>query len=260
MAAVFSLLLIIFISIVITKIATVALIHTGLSKETAQFQARSALTGVGFTTDESEKVVNEPLRRRILMILMIVGNAGIVTAMASLILTYVQTEEQISIWWRTFIILGGVTLLWFVAISRSLNKALSWMIERLLKKYTKLAIYDFNSLLHLAKDYRVDEFYVEDSDWVANEKLQDLELAREGLLILGIERTSGEYIGTPGGTTEVYPGDKLIIYGRAKNIMELDERRKGRSGDKSHYQSVRVQKHVEKVQETSTPKSQPSHE
>jgi K+/H+ antiporter YhaU regulatory subunit KhtT len=253
MGAVFSLLLIVFISIVITKIATVALIHTGLSKETAQFQARSALTGVGFTTNESERLVNDPVRRRILMLLMIVGNAGIVTAMASLILTYVNTGEEVSIWWKTIVIVLGVGGLWFVAVSRTVNAALAWLISKLLKKYTKLSVHDFTSLLHLAKDYRVDEFLVEEQDWVANESLQNLQLAEEGLLVLGIERASGEYIGTPGGHTDIMAGDKLIIYGRAQNIIDLDNRRKGRSGDKSHFKSVRVQKHVEKIQEEPDP-------
>jgi len=33
---------------------------TGLSRESARFQARSALTGGGFTTTESEAVVRHP--------------------------------------------------------------------------------------------------------------------------------------------------------------------------------------------------------
>lgn len=38
------------LSLLITRIATNALSVTGLSRETARFQARSAFTGVGFTT------------------------------------------------------------------------------------------------------------------------------------------------------------------------------------------------------------------
>ncbi|NOK57506.1 MAG: potassium transporter TrkA [Chloroflexi bacterium AL-W] len=90
MLAIISLLLVITISIVITRIATIALTHTGLSKESARFQARSAFTGAGFTTNESESVVNHPIRRRIVLLLMLLGNAGIVTAVSSLILTFVN--------------------------------------------------------------------------------------------------------------------------------------------------------------------------
>ena len=68
MIAIFSLLLVLVLSLLITRIATIALTYTGLSRQSAKFQARSAFTGVGFTTSESEKVVNHPVRRRVLLI------------------------------------------------------------------------------------------------------------------------------------------------------------------------------------------------
>ncbi|WP_419193904.1 hypothetical protein [Novipirellula herctigrandis] len=42
-----------------------------MSKDLAQFQTLSAFTGAGFTTNESEDIVNHPLRRRIMMYLML---------------------------------------------------------------------------------------------------------------------------------------------------------------------------------------------
>lgn len=60
------------LSLVITGVTTVALTMTGLSEEAARFQARSAFTGTGFTRNEAESVVNHPVRRRAIMLLMIV--------------------------------------------------------------------------------------------------------------------------------------------------------------------------------------------
>jgi len=57
MIAILSLLLIVTLSVLVTRTAAVALTHTGLTRETARFQARSAFTGAGFTTMESEQVV-----------------------------------------------------------------------------------------------------------------------------------------------------------------------------------------------------------
>ena len=74
MISIVSLLVVIFVSILITRIATIALTHTGLTKESAKFQARSAFSGAGFTTSESELVVNHPVRRRIVMFLILIGN------------------------------------------------------------------------------------------------------------------------------------------------------------------------------------------
>ena len=42
------------LALVVTHTASVALILTGLSRDVARFQARSAFTGFGHTTPESE--------------------------------------------------------------------------------------------------------------------------------------------------------------------------------------------------------------
>jgi len=56
-------LIVLALSLVLTRVATVALAMTGLSHEVAKFQARSAFTGTGFTTREAENVVDHPVRR-----------------------------------------------------------------------------------------------------------------------------------------------------------------------------------------------------
>jgi hypothetical protein len=61
----------------------VSLTLTGMARPAARFQARSALTGAGFTTSESEAVLQHPVRRRIIMIRMLVGGLGVATSMAS---------------------------------------------------------------------------------------------------------------------------------------------------------------------------------
>ncbi|OEU55154.1 MAG: hypothetical protein BA871_01975 [Desulfuromonadales bacterium C00003096] len=72
-------LLLIFISALVIRAAAIALMMTGMSEKRARFQALSAFTGTGFTTKEAELVVNNPLRRRIISWVMILGNVGIVT-------------------------------------------------------------------------------------------------------------------------------------------------------------------------------------
>ena len=93
MVAIISLLIVIILSVLVTRVAAIALIHTGLSKESARFQSRSAFTGAGFTTNESESVVNHPVRRRILMLLILLGSAGVISVISSLILSLISVEE-----------------------------------------------------------------------------------------------------------------------------------------------------------------------
>lgn len=93
---VMSLLVVLVLSLIITRVATIALMQTGLTRESAPFQARSALTGAGVTTNESERVVNHPIRRRVVMWLMLVGNGGLVLVAALLILILGGGGDQVS--------------------------------------------------------------------------------------------------------------------------------------------------------------------
>lgn len=242
MIAIISLLIVVFLSILITRIATIALTHTGMTRESARFQARSAFSGAGFTTTESEMVVNHPVRRKIVMILILIGNAGIVAAMSSLILTFVQKGDTSTITVRTVILVSGVVFLWGFASSKWVDRRLSNMINFLLKRYTDLNVTDYASLLHLTGEYRLAELRIEKDDWLDGKKLAETQLGREGINVLGIKRTDGTYIGSPTGATMTRRGDCLVIYGRVADIKALDNRKEGRSGDIEHQKAVKVQK------------------
>lgn len=243
MLSVLSLLIVLIVSILVTKVATVALTHTGLSRESARFQARSAFTGVGFTTSEAERVVSHPVRRRILMVLMLLGNAGIVTAVSSLILTFVrENDNEFSFFARIAAITVGITILWVLASSATVDRWLSRLIGWALKNWSHLDTRDYAGLLHLSGEYQVQELEVDASDWMAGRCLKDLKLADEGVLILGIQRQDGRYVGAPTKNTRIKQGDVLIIYGREETLKELDRRHAGAQGEQEHRQSVSRQK------------------
>jgi len=248
MIAIFSLLLVLVFSLLITRVATIALTYTGLSRQAAKFQARSAFTGVGFTTTESEKVVNHPVRRRILMMMMLVGNAGIVTVISALILGFIQLPGVGSAVMRALLLAAGVALLVTLSMSSWMDQKLSKAISWALGKYTDLDIKDYASILHLAGEYSIHEVYVEPRDWMADRSLQGLKLSEEGVLVLGIVHSDGNFLGTPRGDTEVKPSDTLILYGRTSDIAELDRRRKGPGGNIQHAEAVAAQKIKKKAQ------------
>lgn len=225
MIAMLSVLIVLTISLLVTKIATVALIHTGLSSESARFQARSAFTGAGFTTTETEQVVNHPVRRRIIMLLMLLGNAGIVTVIGSLVLGFAyDRSEGPGLLPRLGVLAAGVLVLWLIARSRLVDRWLSFVISRALKRWTSLEVADYAALLHLRGDYRVGELKVVAGDWMEGRTLEEMELRSEGVNVLGIERPDGSYIGTPRGRTQVDAGDVLLVYGRGESIARVDAR------------------------------------
>lgn len=188
MVAAISLFLIVTLSALITKIASIALIHTGLSAESAKFQARSAYTGAGLSTKETELIMNHPVRRKIVYNLMLIGNAGIVTVMSSLILTFVLPETTASRLYGLLIIVVGLTGLWFAIRSNWVDRGLSRMISSMLRRYTDLQVQDFEAVLHLKNDYKISEANVDSDGWMCNRTLQELNLREEGITILGVYR------------------------------------------------------------------------
>ena len=253
MVAIISLLVILILSMTVVRVATVALTLTGLSKELARFQARSAFSGTGFTTSESERVIQHPVRRRIIMMLMLVGNAGIITAMGSLILTFVNVREAenptATFWLRMIIIVAALTVLWTVASSRWLDRWMTYWIAKALKRWTTLEARDYAGLLHLTGDYVVVELQVQQDDWMTERTLDKLNLMDEGILVLGIEKPDGNYLGAPRGSTKLEVNDRVVLYGHQDTIANLDERRAGHSGNWEHVKAVEQHHRVRAAEE-----------
>lgn len=188
------------LSILVTRIAEVALRHTGLARQTARFQARSAFSGAGYNTSESEQVVNHPVRRRIVLTLMLLGNAGIVTAVSSLMLVFVaKGEEGLPLGYEVPLLIGGLVALWVFATSRWVDRMLSRLVGWAVKRFTHLEVSDYEGLLHLAGDYRIVELPVQPSSWLDGSPLSDARPVREGVLVLRIVIRSGGWLGTPAG-------------------------------------------------------------
>lgn len=238
MIAIFSLFTVAVLSLLVTRIAAMALMFTGLSHEAARFQARSAFSGVGFTTSESELIMAHPVRRRIIMILMLLGNIGIATVVATVMVSLLSTATSEN-WLRNILLfVGGLSLLWIIAVShfveRNLNRIIAWG----LKKWTRLEITDYVAVLHLQNEFAVWEIKVEANDWLAGKTLIEAGLSREGVLILGIQRQSGIYIGAPQGISKIHVGDVLVMYGPMGRLEELDRRQHGGSGDQAHQDAI----------------------
>jgi len=242
-AAFIAVLITIAVSLLITRVGTTALVHTGLSREVARFQARSAFFGVGFTTSEAESVVNHPVRRRIVLWLVLLGNAGIVTVLASVVLS-VSSDRGITLP-RIGLLAGGLVVLTLLSRTRAIDR----VIDAALNRWTDLDVRDYADLLRLTGDFSVAELKVEDGDWLAEQTLGDLHLRDEGVVVLGITRTTGRWIGAPDGHTVLHAGDRLVVYGREDRVCELDERRGDATGDAAHAAAVAEQERLEAAEE-----------
>ena len=225
MVSVVSLLLVTALSMLVIRVGSIAFSMTGLSEEVAQFQSLSAFSGTGFTTDEAESIVKDPARRRIASLLIRLGSIGVVSAMATLLLSFIGAGQAAP--GRLLVLLLGAGVLLGLARSRDFNRVLTRLIERSLARYSTLELRDYADLLHLHEDYRIVEVEVEDDAWLANHAIGDLDLAAEGVLVLGVEPSGGAYIGAPPADLQIRPGDLIVLYGRNHRLHELSGRASG---------------------------------
>lgn len=233
------LLTIVMISIVVTRVATVALTATGVSEELARFQARSAFSGVGFTTGEAERMTNHPVRRRIILMCMLAGNAGLVTAVASIVFAVVRTNDTTSALLRGGMLVAGLLLMYGLTRSSRVESALRSAIERALRRWTELEVRDYESMLAITGDYTVMEIEVDEGDWIAEHPLGDLDLPDEGVLVLGVQRGGGRFLGAPSPEVVAEPGDTVILYGRSEAVRDVSGRVGGVAGEEQHEASKR---------------------
>lgn len=234
MASIVPVIAVVLISMLINRFATIALSLTGMSREEARFQARAAMSGVGLTTPRPDDIVAHPVRRKIVFWLMIVGSAGIVTGIASLVLSFRGGAAG----QKAGILIGGLLALWLISrtgpVDRALTRGIGWILTR-----RGFGVRDYGTLLGLTGDYSVAELVVRPEDWIANRTLRELRLRDEGVVVMGINRTGQGYIGAPGAEETVRPDDTLVLYGQEERIAELDRRRRGAEGDAAHAEACR---------------------
>jgi TrkA-C domain len=186
MIAVLSLLIIASVTLLIGRVATLALTATGMPREAARFQARSALTGVGFTTSESEYVFGHPVRRRIVMELMFVGPIGIIASSGTLIAAMATASGARQATTRMAALAVGLLVLVVGSRSRWVDRHLTSVLALIVRRTTHLDVRDYAKMLRLAGDYEIAELRVEPGDWLAGRTLAEADLPHEGILVLGI--------------------------------------------------------------------------
>lgn len=258
MIAIVTLLLVLALSMIVTRIASVALVHTGLGREAARFQARSALTGVGFTTSESEGIVGHPVRRRIVSSLMLFGSVGFVTATSTVLLSFVDIGSGMGMSMgiagghsdapdpetarralrNLGLLIGGIASLWWLSTSAWVDRHLCRWISWGLNRWSDVDARDYARLLHLREDYGVTELRLGSDDWLVGQTVGDARLGDEGVIVLGVECPGSNFIGAPPAGTELRDGDLLILYGRTPRIAEIDARLRGSPGEQAHHEAV----------------------
>lgn len=211
------------VALLVVRIGAAALVLTGLSTDTARFQAYSAFFGVGFTTHEAELVVNHPVRRRIIRDLIIAGNIGVFSALTSVLVTFLREPEKggLTDLHKALIIVSGALLLAFIAHLKPVRRLIDYSVAATLSRAGVLHPADYELLLRIQAGYCVSEVEIEADHWLVGSDLRHCGLSEVGLLVLGIARSDGTFIGAPNAATNILAGDVLTVYGRETQVHTL---------------------------------------
>lgn len=212
---------IIIISVFIVKIASVALNLTGLDRKRSFFQAMSAFTGTGFTTRDSELIVNNDIRRGIIMVLMILGNAGLISVISTLMLSFIKADMNLTpILINIGMILLSILLIIRISMNQNIIRKLTKKIQDKLIKSSTFAKRPVEEVLRLAAGYGVAEVTLGESSEEIGKTLFDSSFRQQDILIMAIERGS-TVIPAPNAQDKLLLDDTLICYGKLDNINKI---------------------------------------
>jgi len=219
MAYVGILLIAILVSFIIVRIGGFALQLTGIEPEVARFQALSAFSGTGFTTREAERVVGHRTRRRIVTILIILGNAGMVTVIATLVASFTQVSGYMWFFIRLAIIIGGIFGLYQIIIRSNVGRRITdWLqrpvINRILREAPAV-----EEIFHVERDWAISLAMMKGSSKSIGLSVADI--TTEGdIEILGINR-AGAYLARPDREEKIVEGDRLLVYANRKAVRRI---------------------------------------
>lgn len=222
--AVISLLLVLVLTVLIIRTGAIAFTMTGMSEDVATFQAASAFSGAGFTTEEAEDAVLTSQRRRITHMLILSGGVGVVAAISTLVVSFSGSGGGGSLEYRfAYVVVGAIVIVAF-AQSKWFDRLLSPVLRRLLAETTTLGDTEYDHLLKLSDGYRVSEFTVKEDGWMVGQSLRDLDLFAEGVVVLGVHRADGQFISPPDPDVTFHTDESLVVYGHKNRVVELSTR------------------------------------
>jgi hypothetical protein len=219
MAYVGILLIAILVSFIIVRIGGFALQLTGIEPDVARFQALSAFSGTGFTTREAERVVGHKTRRRIVTILIILGNAGTVTVIATLVASFTQVEGYLWFFIRLAIIIAGIFGLYRLIISSNIGQRfIDWLQRPVVKRILKEAP-AAEEIFRVEKDWAISLVMVRRNSESIGLSVADITMDGD-IEILGIDR-AGAYLTRPDGEEKIAEGDRLLVYANRKSVKRV---------------------------------------
>lgn len=212
MNAAITLIILYALSAIIVRIASTILRHTGLPENIARLQSISALSGTGFTTSESEMIVNFPIRRRVLVILMLLGNLGMASVATTMIVALLATDgETNAIINQVLFFVVAISLTFFVMSNKALDKKLCNTVTWYLAKTKTFKGLGFHRLYQVSDLHSIVEHSY---DCELPIGISDFNFSRFDIVLLGVRKNNKQaYTDAHDINSPILSGYKLICYG-----------------------------------------------
>jgi hypothetical protein len=215
MVSVFLLILTIVSAYVVVIAGSIAYELTGLDHETAHFQALSAFTGTGFTTRAAERVVSNPVRRRITIGLILLGYAGTATVVASLVTSVNTGSFGLSLRNLATLVLAGASMWWL--LKRLGGRVIGDRLRRIIARRLHEDV-PHEELLLYKEGFGVSRIEVPVNSRVSGKRLRDIGLRAQKVQVLAIE--DGEQVhAVPDPDWKFAPGQHVVLYGALEGMV-----------------------------------------
>ncbi len=225
--------MVLLVSFIVVRIGAIAFQLTGLDWSLAKFQALSCFTGTGFTTKESELIVSNPQRRKIASFLIVLGNAGLVTMIATFAnslqpgggqakLSLPFLKNYLPAEMLPWVNLAVILLLFYLLYKLFTHDDSGHGLTSLLRKFVKKDIakpVTFEELLITTGGYGVSRITVLPDSPILNKTLIDSKLRSYDITVLAIKR-GNETIPNPSADKTFSLNDELICFGKFENIQQ----------------------------------------
>jgi hypothetical protein len=221
----------IIISFIVVIIGAIFFQLTGLEWSLAKFQSLSCFTGTGFTTKEAELITGSPQRRKIASVLMVLGNAGLVTLIATFAnslnparlpevtvpFIHLVFPSWLLPWIHLLIITASIYGIYKLFTHSSITKKITDALKKRLVNKEIIKPVSFEELLVATGGYGVSSIEIHKDSPIIDKTIFQAELRSKDITVLTIERKD-EVIPNPKADTKILLNDKIVCFGKLENI------------------------------------------
>lgn len=190
---------------------------TGVPIEKARFQVVSLLTSTGFTTRESELIVQHPIRRKLALSLMLFSYGSTVTFISFIVnlISKSLINTKSTVMFVVFIVLVTIFL------KSSLMANIEYIVENIVEhsKIWKKLNSKYLNIITKHKGYGICEVYLNDTSYLIGKSIRNSRLKDKEIQVLSIDK-GHTLINFPSPDYIFEEDDKVTVYGNIKNIYK----------------------------------------